>query len=151
VLEPTKQKGILPRDRTARVSWSSAVRSRTAKVLCVDDNSGFLSAFSALLEFAGFSVTATTDPAHGLVIARSTVFDLAILDYHMPGMNGAQLARKIRQSTPDMPLLLLSANESVPATDLRLFDRYLAKGENFQELLLAVRASLVSEKRRSAA
>jgi CheY-like chemotaxis protein len=151
VLEPMEQKEIVHRDRTARLSWSSAARSGTAKVLCVDDNASFLTAFSALLEFAGFSVTATTDPAHGLALALSAVFDLAILDYHMPGMNGAQLARKIRQRRQGMPLLLLSANESVPAADLRLFDRYLAKGGNFQEVLLAVRTSLASEKSLSAA
>lgn len=146
-----EQKEALHRDRTARLSLSSAAGSRTAKVLCVDDNAAFLTAFSALLEFAGISVTATSDPACGLALVRNTFFDLAILDYHMPGMNGAELAGRIRQDRPDMPLLLLSANESVPVADLHLFSCYLAKGEDFQEVLRAVRASLPSEKSRSAA
>jgi len=142
-----EQNERLLRDRTARLSWSSAACSRTTKVLCVDDNSAFLAAFSAVLEFAGISVTAASDPAHGLALARSAFFDLAILDYHMPGMNGAQLARRIRQTRPGMPLILLSANESVPAEDLRAFNRYLRKGEGFQEVLLAIGLSLANEKR----
>ena len=133
-------------ERTARVSWNAAGIFRAPKILCVDDDAGFLSAFSALLELAGFSVTTASDPAHGLELVQKNWFDLAILDYHMPGINGAQLARQIRQSRPDMPVILLSASGSVPTADLQVFNRHLAKGEGFRQVLLAVRSSLVNER-----
>lgn len=142
-----EQDDVLHRGGTARFSRSSANCAKRVTVLCVDDNAAFLATFSALLEFAGISATATTDPAHGLALARSAFFDLAILDYHMPGMNGAQLARGIRQTRPGMPLILLSANESVPAEDLLVFNRFLQKGEGFQEVVLAIGLSLAIEKR----
>jgi CheY-like chemotaxis protein len=111
-------------------------------VLCVDDNAAFLAAFAAVLELAGFAVTTACDPAEGLALVKRRAFDLAILDYHMPGMTGVQLARKIRRSRPGMPMLLLSANECVPAAELRVFDRYVAKGEDVQAVLLAILSSV---------
>jgi CheY-like chemotaxis protein len=124
--------------------------SATPKVLCVDDNAAFLSAFAAVLELAGFAVTTASDPAQGLALVKRSTFDLAILDYHMPGMTGAQLGRKIHRSRPSLPMMLLSANESVPAAELRVFNRYVAKGENVQEVLLAVRGSLTCTNRKVA-
>jgi CheY-like chemotaxis protein len=108
----------------------------------VDDNAAFLAAFAAVLELAGFAVTTACDPAEGLALVKRRAFDLAILDYHMPGMTGVQLARKIRRSRPGMPMLLLSANECVPAAELRVFDRYVAKGEDVQAVLLAILSSV---------
>lgn len=138
---------VAPRDPAACLTWGSTRLPLTRKILCVDDNAAFLLAFSALLELAGFSVITAGNPARGLDLVRRGVFDLAILDYHMPGMNGAQLARRIRQTRPEMPLILLSANESVPAEDLRAFNRYLRKGEGLQEVLLAIGLSVANEKR----
>jgi CheY-like chemotaxis protein len=139
-----EQNDLALQERTARISWSVAGFSRSPRILCVDDNEPFLTAFSALLELAGFSVTTASDPALGLKLVRKSSYDLAILDYHMPGINGAQLARKMRQTKADMPMILLSANDSVPAADLRVFNRHLAKGEGFQEVLLAVFSSLAN-------
>jgi CheY-like chemotaxis protein len=120
----------------------SSHNSTAPTVLCVDDNAAFLAAFAAVLELAGFAVTTACDPIEGLALVKRRAFDLAILDYHMPGMTGVQLARKIRRSRPRMPMLLLSANESVPAAELHVFNRYVTKGENVQAVLLAVRSSL---------
>lgn len=137
-----RKEAVSPSDSTARAALRCGTLPITQKILCVDDDAPFLCAFSALLELAGFSVTAASDPAQGLALMSKGSFDLAILDYHMPGMNGAQLARKIRRNRPDMPVILLSANDSVPAADLRMFNRCLAKGESFREILLAVRSAL---------
>ncbi|HEX7289024.1 MAG TPA: response regulator [Candidatus Angelobacter sp.] len=119
-------------------------------VLCVDDNAAFLSAFAAVLEKAGFAVTTASDPAEGLALVKRRAFDLAILDYHMPGMTGVQLARKIRRSRPRMPMLLLSANDCVPAAELLVFNRYVAKGENVQAVLLAIQSSIAGRGRKAA-
>lgn len=128
---------------------SGTTDNAVPRVLCVDDNAVFLSAFAAVLESAGFAVTTACDPAEGLALVKRRAFDLAILDYHMPGMTGVQLARRIRRSRPSMPMLLLSANECVPAAELRVFNRYVAKGEDVHAVLLAIRLSIAGVGRKA--
>lgn len=128
---------------------SSTTDDAVPRLLCVDDNAAFLAAFAAVLELAGFDVTTACDPVEGLALVKRRAFDLAILDYHMPGMTGVQLARRIRRSRPSMPMLLLSANECVPAAELRVFNRYVAKGEDVHTVLLAIRSSIAGMGRKA--
>ncbi|HLJ85915.1 MAG TPA: response regulator [Candidatus Angelobacter sp.] len=128
--------------------WSGLQISRQsypAKLLCIDDNPRFLATFSAVLQSVGYSVVTADNPFKGLSIAMSMSFDLAILDYHMPHMNGGQLAREIRRTRPSLPILLFSAYESVPMEDRKDVNEFVVKGENVALVLQKVR-SLIAEK-----
>jgi CheY-like chemotaxis protein len=61
-----------------------------------------------VLARAGFKVASYSDP-HALVAAvrrQPDCYDLLITDYSMPGMNGLQVAREVRQACPDIPVII---------------------------------------------
>src|ERR1035438_3069476 len=64
-----------------------------ATVLYVDDNPKSSQLLAHVLEECGFRVIAKNDPAEALALCRRPGFDLALLDYEMPAITGAQLAR----------------------------------------------------------
>jgi CheY-like chemotaxis protein len=113
-------------------------QNKKARLLCVDDDLCFLMLFTAVLESAGYCVVATNDPNKGLELATGTGFDLIVLDYDMPGMNGAELAHEIKQRKCDLPIILFSGNTSVPAEALGVVDD-VVKGESVGSFLQTLR------------
>lgn len=108
-----------------------------ARLLCVDDDPRFLILITAVLELAGYSAVAISAPHEALELATNASFDLAIVDYDMPEMNGAELARRLKQHKCDLPVILFSGNPSLPADALTVVDEHVVKGEGV-ELLLQV-------------
>ncbi len=99
------------------------------RILMVDDNDTNRKILSLQTEKWGTQTTATATPDKALEVLRNNAaFDLAILDMHMPEMDGITLARIIRKARPDLPLVLFS---SLGVRDITaeqdLFDAYLAK------------------------
>ncbi len=81
------------------------------KVLIVDDLDINLTILERMLQRRGASVTKSARPHEALELARSHPFDLAILDFQMPGMDGEGLMQAIlgEASTPPFPVMLLSS------------------------------------------
>jgi two-component system copper resistance phosphate regulon response regulator CusR len=65
--------------------------------LVVDDEKDHLKLFTLVLENGGYSVDAYTDPITALLKFRPNYYDLALLDYLMPHLNGLELYRRIRK------------------------------------------------------
>lgn len=116
--------------------------NKKARLLCVDDDLRFLVLLAEVLEKAGYSVVATNDPRKALELAISAAFDLAILDYDMPGMDGAELACRLKQCKCDFPIILFSGNPSLPARALSAADHHAVKGEGVEPLLRALSAKI---------
>ena len=125
------------------LSISPEKQNKKSRLLCVDDDLCFLMLFTAVLESAGYCVIATNDPHKGLELAMGAGFDLVILDYDMPGMNGAELAHEIKQCKCDLPIILFSGNTSLPADALSAVDDHVIKGESVESVLqtLSLRAA----------
>ena len=123
-------------------STNSQERNTKARLLCVDDDPCFLALFSAVLETAGYSVVAANDPRQALALSAKTVFDLVILDYDMPDMNGAELARRLKQNQCDLPIILFSGHPSLPADAFDVVDEHAVKAESL-ELLLQILSARV--------
>jgi CheY-like chemotaxis protein len=104
-------------------------------ILCVDDELVGLRVRKILLERAGYRVLTAMDGASGLSIFESEPIEAVILDYSMPGMHGGEVAGRMRQIKPRIPILLLSAYIGLPAEVTSLVDLYMTKGEGAPVLL----------------
>jgi CheY-like chemotaxis protein len=104
-------------------------------VLCVDDEAVGLHVRKVLLERAGYRVLTAEDGYSGLELFANQPVDAVVLDYSMPGMHGGEVARRMRQSKPHVPILLLSAYVGLPDEVSSLVDVYMTKGEGAPALL----------------
>lgn len=104
-------------------------------VLCVDDELVGLKVRKILLERAGYRVLTAMDGSAGLEIFSKEPIDAVVLDYSMPGMNGGEVASKMRQTKPHIPILLLSAYIGLPSDVISMVDTYMTKGEGPPVLL----------------
>jgi two-component system response regulator ArlR len=65
------------------------------RILVVDDDNDHLRLFAMVLENEGYFVDVYTDPVKALLKFRSNYYDLALLDYLMPHLNGLELYKRI--------------------------------------------------------
>ncbi|MBL8338929.1 MAG: response regulator [Rhodoferax sp.] len=96
------------------------------RILVVDDNATNRRILALQTARWGMVVQDTEFPAQAEPMLRQQPFDLAIIDMHMPGMDGAMLARAIRAAGHVLPLVLFSSHGRKEATD-SLFQATLAK------------------------
>jgi len=81
------------------------------RILVVDDEIGALTLIGIMLERGGFEVLKAKDADQALALLQVETPDLIILDVMMPGMDGIELCRVLRErpNTADLPILILSA------------------------------------------
>src|ERR1700752_5168364 len=90
---------------------SEAGRTARGRVLLVEDNpEAALFATLVLGERGQFEVTHTADPAAALVLAASAPWDLVLTDMDLPVMSGLELLAALRELTPGVPVLLVTAS-----------------------------------------
>jgi CheY-like chemotaxis protein len=111
-------------------------------VLCVDDEHIGLQVRKLLLERAGYRVLTAKDGLAGLEILAAEPIEAVILDYSMPGMHGGEVATRMRQIKPAVPILLLSAYVGLPPEVTSLVDLYMTKGEGAPVLLAKISSLL---------
>jgi CheY-like chemotaxis protein len=104
-------------------------------VLCVDDELIGLQVRKIILERAGYRVLTAADGAAGLEAFAAEPVEVVVLDYSMPGMHGGEVASRMRQIKPEVPILLLSAYIGLPPEVISLVDLYMIKGEGAPLLL----------------
>jgi CheY-like chemotaxis protein len=103
-------------------------------ILCIDDDDAVLTYEKALLERSGYSVVTAKSAHQGLGLATTRKFDVVLLDYEMPGMNGCAAAAEIKRLRPDLLVILLSGSD-VPVYALALVDAFIPKLEASRQLL----------------
>lgn len=104
-------------------------------VLCVDDDASGLAACKELLEASGYELITAQSGQEGLELFDSHLIDAVILDYQMPGMNGAQVASQMRRVKPHVPILMLSGWGKLPPEELSCVDEFLCKGQPWSTVL----------------
>jgi DNA-binding response OmpR family regulator len=115
------------------------------RVLLVEDERGVAGFIKKGLEEELYGVDVAVDGDEALSLADTTKYDLIILDIMLPGINGIELCRKIRQKGIQTPIMMLTARDSVGDKVLGLdsgADDYLTKPFLFDEFLARVRALL---------
>ena len=111
-------------------------------VLCVDDEQIGLRVRKILLERAGYRVLTAPDGPSALDIFAAEPVEAVVLDYSMPGMHGGEVAVRMRQAKPEVPILLLSAYLDLPADVTSLVALYMTKGEGAPALLTKLNSLL---------
>ena len=115
------------------------------KILIVEDEKLLADTLKAQLERKGFQVETVYDGATGAEYAELGIYDLLILDVMMPGLNGYQLARRVRAKRCSTPILMLTARSSLEDRIEGLnagADYYLTKPFDTRELLACINALL---------
>jgi CheY-like chemotaxis protein len=115
-----------------------------ARILCVDDDAATLNVRRHLLESGGYHVeTAESGTLALQKLADGLVVDLVMLDFVMSGMNGDELAEKLREQYPDLRLIAVSAVGQLPLQLLKSVDSHLQKGQP-PEILLSTTAEVLA-------
>jgi CheY-like chemotaxis protein len=76
-------------------------------ILCIDDDDGMLDYQRVLLERRGYAVLTAASARQSLQIAAACAIVAVIVDYHMPEMNGHEVATEIKRLTPQIPIVML--------------------------------------------
>jgi two-component system, OmpR family, response regulator len=115
------------------------------RILVIEDEGRIRAFLARALEAEGFAVESADNGADGLARAVRGTCDLVILDLLLPRLDGLSVLRELRQRSPDVPVLIVSARSDLP-TKLRGFNLgandYLAKPFAVDELLARVRVQL---------
>ncbi len=115
------------------------------KVLIIEDDPAMLRGLVDNFELRGYVADAAPDGRQGLEKALGSAPDLIILDLMLPGMNGYEVCRRIRETGMDMPIIMLTAKgqEEDIVLGLRLgADDYVTKPFSIKELLARAEAFL---------
>lgn len=107
-------------------------------LLCIDDDEDLLECEKSFLESFGYTVLTAASGSKGLELASIYTFDLVIVDYSMPEMNGGEVAIEMRRLSPEAPIIMLSATVEVPEQALKLVDAFIAKDHLASQLLPAI-------------
>ena len=121
------------------------------KILVIDDEPDILKTLEMTLSQEGYHVTTATGGEAALEIFRRQPFELVITDMRMPGMDGIEVIRQVKELDPDVEAIVLTgyatmANAVLSLRNVGAFD-YLTKPlENIDEIFMAVEKAV--EKRR---
>lgn len=115
-----------------------------ALLLLVDDDADLRSVVANALRVEGHTVLEAANGEEALRHIETASPDAALLDFAMPGMNGAQLAEQIRKRHPDMPIVFASGYADTAAIEAAVGPEapVLRKPFRLEELLTALGASL---------
>lgn len=115
------------------------------RLLIVEDEKRLADTLRQLLHRQGYTADVSYDGVSGLDNAMSGIYDLVILDVMLPGMNGFQVAQKLRQGGIVVPVLMLTAKSGLTDRIHGLdcgADYYLTKPFEAEELLACIRTLL---------
>lgn len=119
------------------------------KILIIEDDMAIAEIERDFLEIEGFQTMIAVDGREGLRLAGSGEFDMVLLDLMLPGMNGYEVCKAIREQM-DIPILMVTAKDDVSDKVRGLglgADDYIAKPFSPTELIARVKANLAQYER----
>ena len=115
------------------------------RLLVIEDERKIARVITESLKREKYAVDAAYDGEEGFNLANSQPYDLLIVDRMLPGLEGAEIVKKLRENGKNMPILFLTALSTTEDKTLGLdigADDYLTKPFAIDELLARVRALL---------
>ena len=115
------------------------------RILIIEDEKGISNFLKKSLISEGFAVDSAYDGESGSFLARTNDYDLVILDYILPKMNGKDVCKEIKEEKTDLPIIMLTVKteilDKVEMLNLGV-DDYLTKPFSFEELLARAKTIL---------
>ncbi|WP_214767020.1 MULTISPECIES: response regulator transcription factor [unclassified Exiguobacterium] len=111
-------------------------------ILVIDDEASIRHLVKLQLELDGQTVESAADGAAALALQTTQTFDLIVLDLMLPDTTGFDLIPRLRKTTPDLPILMLTARDQMNDKIIGLqlgADDYMTKPFNGTELVLRVK------------
>lgn len=118
-------------------------------ILIVEDEEGIVQFLKQGLEEEGYIVSAAKDGKEGLKLFQNDKFDLLLLDWMLPKMTGLELCKTIRQENNKVPIIFLTAKDTVQETVEGLksgANDYIKKPFSFDELVERIKVQLRDNK-----
>lgn len=116
-------------------------------IAVVEDDQGLAEFLDEGLRSEGWAVALASDGPSGVSLALGDDVSLVVLDLGLPGLDGVEVLRRIRERRPDLPVVILTARDAV-SDRVKLLDMgaddYLVKPFALSELLARIRARLRS-------
>jgi len=105
------------------------VADRKTRILVVEDDNLFLWTLNCFLQKEGYEVFTAANAESAIDVAQQQSFDIVISDFHLPGLDGRDLIRKVRSVQPAAKTILISAYqpEEIENKDPGLLNAYLNK------------------------
>ena len=116
------------------------------KILVVDDDPIVRACLASLLAHVGLDHEVADDPCDAFELFKRGRFSAVISDFDMPGMTGLELARNIREHSPDMLIFAFTgtSGERFMQEDLSVFDHVFEKPSEHFQLIEEVLASVTT-------
>ena len=114
-------------------------------VLVVDDEAVLAEMVSMALRYEGWNISTAGDGSSAIAAARAQRPDVVVLDVMLPDMSGLDVLHKLREESPQLPVLLLTAKDAVEDRIAGLTaggDDYVTKPFSIEEVVLRLRALL---------
>ncbi len=121
--------------------------SAAMRILVVEDEPGIANFISDGLTEEAFAVDIASNGTKGYELSQVNSYDVILLDWMVPGMSGIDVCRAIRKQGSDVPIIFLTAKDTVDETVFALeagANDYIRKPFQFEELLARIRVQLRS-------
>ncbi|MBA3060810.1 MAG: sigma-54-dependent Fis family transcriptional regulator, partial [Nitrospirae bacterium] len=119
------------------------------KILIVEDEKSMREVLGILLEGEGYDVTLAAGGIDGISLLNKDIFDMVITDIKMPKVNGFEILKKVRETSPDTLVIMITAfgttESAIEAMQLGAYD-YIHKPFKIDEIRLVVKKALERRK-----
>jgi two-component system, NtrC family, nitrogen regulation response regulator NtrX len=115
------------------------------KILVVDDEASILESLSGILSDEGFEPICAANAEQGLKIIEEEPVDLVLLDIWMPGMDGIEALKRVKEIQENLPVIMISGHgtieTAVQATKMGAFD-FIEKPPSYEKIIVAINNAL---------
>jgi len=140
-----QQDGEIVFSRTIEATGVAAAPAPATSLLVVEDDENISTAIKEYFSRAGYSVTTASDGVAGVEAAGKNRPDVVVLDLMLPKMDGLAVCKELRQSNPQMPIIMLTAKDDIVDKVLGLemgADDYITKPFSLREVEARIKSVL---------